>query len=151
MSAEARLKELGIELPEPAVPAGSYQTFVESGNMLYLAGHLPAASEGSWSGKVGSDLDAAEGAAAARAVGINLLATVRTALGSLDRVSRIVKVLGFVNSAPGFTDQPAVINGFSDLMAQVFGDRGRHARSAVGASELPLDTPVEIEMIVQFE
>lgn len=151
MSAEARLTELGIALPEPAVPAGSYVTSVQSGNMLYLAGHLPAATEGSWSGKVGSDLDADEGAVVARAVGINLLATIRSALGDLDRVVRIVKVVGFVNSAPGFSDQPRVINGCSDLMAQVFGERGRHARSAVGANELPLNTPVEIEMIVQFE
>ncbi|MYB17084.1 MAG: RidA family protein [Chloroflexi bacterium] len=151
MSAEARLIELGIELPEPAVPAGSYVTSVQSGNMLYLAGHLPAASEGSWSGKVGSDLDADEAAVVARAVGINLLATIRATLGNLDRVVRIVKVLGFVNSAPGFSDQPKVINGCSDLMAQVFGERGRHARSAVGANELPLNTPVEIEMIVQFD
>ena len=151
MSAEARLQELGIELPEPAVPAGSYVTSVQSGNMLYLAGHLPASSEGAWSGKVGSDLDGDEAAAAARAVGVNLLATIRDALGSLDRVVRVVKVLGFVNSAPGFTDQPRVINGCSDLMAEVFGESGRHARSAVGANELPLNTPVEIEMIIQFE
>ncbi len=151
MSAEARLAELGIRLPEPTVPVGSYVTAVKSGNMLYLAGHLPAASEGSWAGKAGSDLDTAAAAAAARAVGINLLATVRAELGNLDRVVRIVKVLGFVNSAPGFSDQPSVINGCSDLFAEVFGDRGRHARSAVGANELPLNTPVEIEMIVQFE
>ena len=151
MSAEARLVELGINLPEPAIPAGSYVTFVRSGNMLYLAGHLPAATEGSRSGKVGAELTAAEAAKVARAVAINLLATIRAELGSLDRVVQVVKVLGFVNSAPGFSDQPKVINGCSDLLGEVFADRGRHARSAVGANELPLNTPVEIEMIVQFE
>ena len=151
MSAEARLVELGINLPEPAIPAGSYVTAVRSGNMLYLAGHLPAATEGTWSGKVGAELDAAEAAKVARAVAINLLATIRAELGSLDRVVQVVKVLGFVNSASGFSDQPKVINGCSDLLGEVFGDRGRHARSAVGANELPLNMPVEIEMIVQFE
>ncbi len=151
VNAESRIIELGIDLPEPAVPVGSYVTSVQCGNLLYLAGHLPAASEGSWAGKVGSDYTAAEGASAARAVAINCLATIRTELGSLDRVRRVVKVLGFVNSAPGFSAQPTVINGFSDLMAEVFGDVGRHARSAVGANELPLDTPVEVEMIVAFE
>ncbi len=151
MSAESKIIELGIVLPQPTAPIGSYRTAVSFKGMLYLSGHLPAASEGDWSGKIGGELSVADGAAAARAVGINLLATIRAELGSLDRVKRIVKVLGFVNSAPGFSGQPSVINGFSDLMVEVFGECGRHARSAVGANELPLDTPVEIEMIVQFE
>lgn len=151
MGAEKRLAELGLELPEAARPLGSYVTIVRSGNLLFTAGHLPAATDGrQWQGKVGADFTVEEGAEAARRTGINILATVRDAIGSLDDVVRVVKLTGFVNSAPGFNQQPAVINGCSDLFGEVFGEAGRHARSAVGVSELPLDTPVEIEAVIEI-
>jgi enamine deaminase RidA (YjgF/YER057c/UK114 family) len=150
MSAEERLQELGLELPEPARPLGSYVTIVRTGNLIFTAGHLPAAVDGkSWQGKLGAEYSIEEGAEAARLTGLNILSTVKDAIGSLDQVARVVKLTGFVNSAPGFSQQPAVINGCSDLFGEVFGDAGRHARSAVGVSELPLDTPVEIEAIVE--
>ena len=149
MSAEKRLQELGLELPEPARPLGSYVTIVRSGDLLFTAGHLPVAVDGKpWQGKVGAECAIEDGAEAARLTGLNILATVRDAVGSLDQVTRVVKLTGFVNSAAGFNQQPAVINGCSDLFGEVFGDAGRHARSAVGVSELPLDTPVEIEAII---
>lgn len=152
MSAENRLGELGLELPEPARPLGSYITAVRTGNLLFTSGHLPAAMDGKQrQGKVGADLTIEEGAEAARLTGINILATVRDAIGNLDNVVRVVKLTGFVNSAPGFSQQPAVINGCSDLFGAVFGESGRHARSAVGVSELPLDTPVEIEVIFELK
>jgi enamine deaminase RidA (YjgF/YER057c/UK114 family) len=150
MGAEARLKQLGIELPGVPAPMANYVRAVRSGNLLFLAGHGPQ-KDGklTYIGELGRDLSVEEGAQAARLVGLNLLASTRDALGSLDRVKRIVKVLGMVRSAPGFGDQPKVINGFSDLMVEVFGDAGRHARSAVGMAALPLGISVEIEMIVE--
>ena len=152
MTVEDRLRHLDVSLPEPAVPLGSYATAVRFGNLLYTAGHVPGAVDGRQPlGKVGADLSVEEGAAAARSVGINLLATVKDQLGSLDNVVRVVKVLGFVASAPGFNQQPAVINGFSDLMRDVFGDAGVHARSAVGVGELPNNAPVEIEAILEVK
>jgi enamine deaminase RidA (YjgF/YER057c/UK114 family) len=151
MSAEARLKELGIALPTPPTPLANYVPGVLAGNLLFLSGHGPIRSEGKPSarGKVGRDLTVEEGYKVAREVGINLLASARVILGSLDRVKRVVKVLGMVNSAEGLGDQPKVINGCSDLLVQVFGDNGRHARSAVGMAELPVGIPVEIEMILE--
>jgi enamine deaminase RidA (YjgF/YER057c/UK114 family) len=150
MSAEERLQELGLDLPEAAQPLGSYVTIVRTGNLLFTAGHLPTAVDGkSWQGKLGAEYSIEEGAEAARLTGLNILATVKAAIGSLDQVARVVKLIGFVNSASGFSQQPAVINGCSDLFGEVFGDAGRHARSAVGVSELPLDTPVEIEAIIE--
>jgi enamine deaminase RidA (YjgF/YER057c/UK114 family) len=151
MGAEKRLRELGIVLPASAAPVGNYVRSVRVGNLLFLAGHGPQ-KDGQLShiGKVGRELTVEQGQEAARLVGLNLLASTREALGNLDRVKRIVKVLGMVNSAPGFTDQPRVINGFSDLMVDVFGDAGRHARSAVGLAELPFGIGVEIEMIVEI-
>lgn len=150
MGAEERLSELGIELP-PVPPA--IANFVRTrrvGNVLYVSGHGPVHPDGSRDrGKVGSDLDVGQAQLAARLTGLNMLATVRQALGSLDRVEQIVKVLGMVHSAPGFGRQPEVIDGFSDLMVEVFGEDGRHARSAVGMAELPFGIPVEIEMIVE--
>ncbi len=152
MGAEDRLRELNIRLPEPARPLGSYVTAVRTGDLLFTAGHLPASLNGRWwQGKVGSEFTVEEGAEAARLTGINLLATVRDVIGSLDDVVRVVKLTGFVSSAPGFNDQPAVINGCSDLFAEVFGKAGQHARSAIGVSELPLDTPVEIEAIFEVK
>ena len=153
MGAEARLKELNITLPSPPTPMANYVTSVRVGNLLFLSGHGPMRTEGKPSarGKVGKDLTVEQGAQAAREVGLNLLATTRAALGSLDKVKRVVKVLGMVNSADGFGDQPKVINGFSDLMVEVFGDAGKHARSAVGMAGLPVSIPVEIEMILEVD
>lgn len=153
MSAEARIKELGVALPQPAKPAGNYVPGVRVGNLLFLSGHGPVRVDGvpTSRGKVGRDLSLEDGYKVAREVGINLLGSTRTLLGSLDKVKRVVKVLGMVNSAEGFADQPKVINGFSDLMVEVFGESGRHARSAVGMAELPMGIPVEIEMILEVE
>ena len=150
-SAEARLKELNFTLPPVAVPAANFVNFVQTGNLLFLAGNTPGAQ---WplKGKVGKDLTVEQGYQSARQCGIIMLAKVRAALGSLDRVKRIVKVLGMVNSADGFSDQPRVVNGFSDLMVEVFGEAiGKHARSAVGMAGLPGNAAVEVEMIVEVE
>jgi enamine deaminase RidA (YjgF/YER057c/UK114 family) len=150
MTAESRLTELGITLPPTRPPVANFVSTKQVGDLLYVAGHGPWHDDGSRTqGKVGSDLTVEEGYAAARLTGLNILATVRQALGSLDRVVQVVKVLGMVNSAPGFVRQPEVINGFSDLMVEVFGDDGRHARSAVGMAELPTNIPVEVEAILQ--
>jgi enamine deaminase RidA (YjgF/YER057c/UK114 family) len=153
MGAEARIKELGITLPPPPKPAGTYVPGVRVGNLLYLSGHGPIHVEGKSrpKGKVGRDLTVEEAYKVAREVGINLLGSTRALLGSLDKVKRVVKVLGMVNSAEGFGEQPKVINGFSDLMVEVFGEDGRGARSAVGMAELPFAIPVEIEMILEVE
>ena len=153
MGAEARIKDLGITLPQPAKPVGNYIPGVRVGDLLYLSGHGPVRVDGQPTarGKVGRDLSTEEAYKVAREVGINLLGSARVILGSLDKVKRIVKVLGMVNSADGFGDQPKVINGFSDLMVEVFGENGRHARSAVGMAELPMGIPVEIEVILEVE
>jgi enamine deaminase RidA (YjgF/YER057c/UK114 family) len=149
--AEVRLKEKNIQLPSPSTPVANYVGAVRTGNLLFLAGEGPG-REWWGKGKVGKDVTLEEGYQAARLTGLNLLATTRQALGSLDKVKRVVKVLGMVNSAPGFTDQPKVINGFSDLMVDVFGEAiGKHARSAVGMAELPFGIPVEIEMVLEVE
>ncbi len=150
MSADSRLADLGIALPVPPTPVASYVTFARSGDLVFTSGHGPKRDDGSWiTGKVGSDLSVAEGTEAARRTTIGLLATLKAELGSLDRITRIVKVLGMVNCPPDFTDHPAVINGCSDLLAAVFGDAGRHARSAVGVASLPLDFAVEIELVAE--
>lgn len=153
MSAETRIRKLGLSLPQPPKPGGNYIPGVRVGNLLYLSGHGPSRVDGvpAARGKVGRDLSVEEASKVARDVGINLLGTARSLLGSLDKVKRVVKVLGMVNSAEGFVDQPKVINGFSDLMVEVFGENGRHARSAVGMAELPSGIPVEIEMILEVE
>ena len=149
-SAEERLSELGLELPEVTPPVANYVNAVRSGNLLFLAGKGPTKPDGTFVvGKVGADLTIEEGYEAARLTAISQLATLRSELGSLDRVTRVVKVLGMVNSTADFTQQPEVINGFSDLIVEVFGDRGRHARSAVGMGSLPRNIAVEIEMIVE--
>jgi enamine deaminase RidA (YjgF/YER057c/UK114 family) len=153
MSAEATLKARGITLPPPTTPLANYVGAVRSGNLLYLSGHGPM-REGKplATGKVGRDLTVEQGYQAAREVGLGLLATTRATLGSLDRVKRVVKVLGMVNCADDFGDQPKVVNGFSDLMVEVFGEAvGKHARSAVGMAGLPLGIPVEIEMVLEVE
>ena len=150
MTAEQRLVELGIELPAVSPPAGMYRGCVRTGNLVFLSGAGPVRLEGGYvSGKVGTDIDLAEARNAARLTGLQLLATLRTELGSLDRVVRVVKLLGMVNCAPGFNNTPKVIDGCSELLIEVFGEAGRSARSAVGMAELPFDISVEIEAIVE--
>lgn len=152
MRIEARLKELGIELPQPPKPVANYVRYVQVDNLLFLSGHGPEQEiMQRYSGKVPTQVSVEQAYEAARSTGLNLLASAREALGDLDRVKRVVKVLGMVNSAEGFGGQPAVINGFSDLMVEVFGDAGKHARSAVGMAALPMSIPVEIEMILEVE
>ena len=150
-AAEQKLEEMGITLPEPQMPVANYVSVVRTGNLLFLAGAGPAPRpDGSkLKGKLGRDLGVEEGYEAARSVGIVQIARLKQELGDLDRVKRVVKLLTMVNSTPDFADQPAVANGCSDLLVEVFGDRGRHARSAVGMSNLPFNIPVEIEMIVE--
>jgi enamine deaminase RidA (YjgF/YER057c/UK114 family) len=150
VSAEDRLKELGIELPPPFAPAGSYVAARVSRGMLYVSGQGPAGPDGMVTGKVGADLTLEQGIDASRLVGLNLLPVIRAELGSLDRVTAIAKLLGMVNCAPGFNETPAVINGCSDLLVEVFGDAGRHARSAVGMAELPFDIAVEVELVAEI-
>ena len=149
---ENRLAELKIILPKVQPPIASYVNAVRTGNLIYLSGKGPTSSDGKFiSGKVGVDLTLEEGKAAARNTGLNLLAALKAEIGDLDKVKRIVKVLGMVNCPTDFTQQPQVINGFSDLMVEVFGDKGKHARSAVGVGSLPANMAVEIEMIVEVE
>jgi enamine deaminase RidA (YjgF/YER057c/UK114 family) len=149
---EAKLKEMGLALPPVGKPVANYVNAVRTGNLVFLAGHGPAQPWGKTvTGKVGRDLTTAQAADVARDVGLNLLSSLKAEIGDLKKVKRIVKVLGMVNSAPGFGDQPEVINGFSNLMVSLFGDRGRHARSAVGMAELPRGLAVEIEMVVEVE
>ncbi|WP_350347434.1 RidA family protein [Agromyces sp. G08B096] len=154
MSAEQRLAELGIELPEVAAPVAAYIPAVVSGPYVYTSGQLPfTAGALPATGKVGDGhglVPADDAKGYARTAALNALAAVRAELGSLDRVTRIVKLVGFVASDPSFTGQPGVINGASELLGDVFGDAGRHARSAVGVAVLPLDSPVELELIVEF-
>jgi enamine deaminase RidA (YjgF/YER057c/UK114 family) len=150
MSAEAKLQEMGIALPEAPKPVAAYVPFVRSGDLVFTSGQICMENgQLKFKGKVGKDLTAEEGYQAARLCAINTLAVLKSAVGSLDRVMQIVKVTVFVNSAAGFASQPAVANGASELYQQVFGDAGRHARSAVGSPELPLDTAVEVEVIAR--
>ena len=149
MSHEARLAALGLALPAAPRPVATYATIVAHGDLLYTAGHGPLRPDGTFvTGKLGATLDVAAGREAARLTGLAILATLRAQLGTLDRIARIVKVLGIVNATPEFTDHPRVIDGFSDLMVQVFGDAGLAARSAIGTSSLPAGIAVEIETIV---
>ncbi|MCH7711129.1 MAG: RidA family protein [Proteobacteria bacterium] len=152
MSVEERLRELGIELPEPPPPVGNYIGAVTVGNLVFLSGHGPRSASGEYSsGKVGGELTPEQGQEEARQVGLDMLATLRAEIGDLDRVRRVVKVLGMVNAAPDFRNHPKVIDGFSDLMVEVFGEKGRGARSAVGMGSLPFQIPVEVEMIVEID
>ncbi|GIO05607.1 hypothetical protein J31TS6_16350 [Brevibacillus reuszeri] len=149
---EQRLQELGITLPEPPPVAAIYVPAVTVGNLVYTSGNdCRVSGKLMFTGKLGQELTIEEGQLAARQTMINLLAVLKAHLGDLDKIERIVKLLAFVNSAPGFADQPYVINGASALLEEVFGEQGRHARSAIGTSELPFHTPVEIEMIVQIK
>ena len=149
---EQRLKELGIQLHTPDPPVANFVHAVHSGNLVFLAGHGPRKPDGSnVTGKVGRDIDLEEAKEAARLTAINLLSSLKAEIGDLNKVKRIVKVLGMVNSDESFTDQPQVINGCSDLLVSVFGERGKHARAAVGMVSLPFNITVEIEMIVEIE
>lgn len=149
MSIEARLAELGIALPKAAAPAANYVPFALDGGLLYISGQIPFRADGSLAlGRLGDDLSIEDGQAAARLCGLGILAQASAALGSLDGVTRILKLGVFVTSTPAFTDHPKVANGASDLMVEVFGDAGRHARSAVGVPALPLGVAVEIDAII---
>lgn len=149
---EAKLAELGIELPPAPEPVANYVNGVRTGNLIFLAGKGPKRADGTEiRGKVDTDVSIEEGYEAARLTAINQLAVLKEMLGDLNKVKRVVKVLGMVNSDPNFVQQPAVINGFSDLIVEVFGERGRHARAAVGMASLPRGQSVEIEMIVEVE
>lgn len=149
---DKKLKDLGIELYSPTPPMANYVKAVRTGNLIFLAGHGPTfANNTNIMGKVGKDLTIEQGVAAARQTGIALLSTLKSEIGDLNKVKKIVKVLGMVNCTENFYDQPKVINGFSDLMVQVFGEKGKHARSAVGMYALPSNIAVEIEMVVEVE
>lgn len=149
---EQKLKEKGIVLTTPSAPIANYVNAVRVGNLLYLSGKGPTRADGSnITGKVGKDLTIEQGYQAARLVGINHLSVLKAELGNLNKVKRIVKVLGMVNCENSFGDQPKVINGYSDLMVEVFGDKGKHARSAVGMGSLPSNIAVEVEVIVEVE
>ncbi len=151
MSYEQKLTQLGFELPAPPKPVANYVPVVRTGDLLFLSGVLPS-RDGQliMTGKLGQNLSIDQGMEAARVAVLNGLSIIRQEAGSLDRVKRIVKMVGHIASAPGFTDQPQVLNGASDLLVSLFGDAGRHARVAVGAAELPRQAPVEIELIVEL-
>jgi enamine deaminase RidA (YjgF/YER057c/UK114 family) len=151
MSISNRLQELGITLPDVAKPAGAYVPAVQSGNLVFTAGQIPLV-DGKLiaTGKVGKEITAEQAKDIARICALNAIAAIKGVVGDLDRVKKVVKVVGFVASTPDFTQQPAVINGASELLQQVFGDDGIHARSAVGVAVLPLDAPVEVELIVEI-
>ena len=151
MSVEARLKSLGIELPKSPSPLANYVPFVITGNLLYLSGQGPREADGPFhTGKVGQEVTIEQAYQDARLTGLNLLAVMQGALGELDRIERVVKLLGMVNGTPDFLEHPQVINGCSDLMVEVFEEKGRHARSAVGMGSLPNNITVEVEAIVEI-
>ena len=152
MSVEARLAELGLELPEVATPAGAYVPAVISGNLVFTAGQIPLVDGKLMAeGRLGAEISAEAGKEIAQRCALNAIAAVKSVLGDLERVKKVVKVVGFVASSPEFTAQPGVVNGASELLQAAFGDRGIHARSAVGVAVLPLNSPVEVELIVEFE
>jgi enamine deaminase RidA (YjgF/YER057c/UK114 family) len=151
MSVYAKLEELGIALPQATAPVAAFLPFVRCGDLVYLSGHIAKRDGKPWVGKLGAELATGEGAAAARAVAVDLMGTLASAVGDLDRVRRIVKLLILVNSAPTFTEQHLVANGASELLQQVFGGRGAHARSAFGVAQVPFGSCVEIELIAEVE
>ncbi|HXY35716.1 MAG TPA: RidA family protein [Planctomycetaceae bacterium] len=152
MNADDRIQQLKLELPPPPKPAGVYNPIVQAGNIVYVSGHGPLLPDGSMIlGKVGADLTEEQGKLAARQVGLAILATLRAQLGSLDRVGRVLKTLGMVNAADDFERHPQVINGFSELMIDVFGESARAARSAVGVGSLPGNIAVEVECILELK
>ena len=146
-----KLKELGIELPTAGAPAAAYVMSAQSGNTVYLSGHIAKKDGKVWAGKLGADLNTEEGKLAARSIAVDLLATLHAPVGDLNRVKRIVKLMSLVNSTLDFTEQHLVTNGASELIADVFGERGKHARSAFGVAQIPLGACVEIEMIAEVE
>ena len=149
---EKRIEGLGLELPEAPKPVASYVPAVHSGNYVFTSGQLPfIKGDLKARGKIGSDLTAEEGYECAKVAALNCLAAVKSVVGELDRVRRVVRVTGFINSAPGFEEQPKVMNGASDLLVEIFGEKGKHSRLAIGTSELPLGSPVEVEMIVEVQ
>jgi enamine deaminase RidA (YjgF/YER057c/UK114 family) len=149
---EGRLAELGLTLPEVAAPVAAYVPAVRSGDLVWTSGQLPfVAGRLAATGKVGADVEPAAAHELARICALNALAAIRSEIGALDRVRRVVKVVGFVASDPSFSGQPAVVNGASELLGEVFGEAGRHARSAVGVAALPLDAPVEVEVVVEVD
>lgn len=149
MNIASRLAAVGITLPAAPAPAANYVPFVRSGDLLFISGQISAGPDGLIRGRLGDGMSVDQGAAAARACGLALIAQAQAALGDLDRIVRVVKLTGFVNSTPDFTDQPEVINGCSDLMVEVFGEAGRHARAAVSAPALPRGVAVEIEAVFE--
>jgi len=149
MNVYDKLKELGITLPPVATPAAAYVPFVRTGSLVFLSGHIAKRDGKPWVGQLGKGMGTEEGKAAARAVAIDLLGTLHAAVGDLNQVGRIVKLMSLVNSTPEFTEQHLVTNGASELLGQVFGDRGAHARSAFGVAQIPLGACVEIELIAQ--
>ncbi len=155
MKVENKLAEMGLTLPSPPVPVATYVPAVRSGNLLFVSGHGPAFEKDGkvqyMRGKVGRDLSVEQGYEAAKQVALNILQTIKQQIGDLDKVKRFVKILGFVNCSEDFHDQPKVINGASDLLGELYGDAGRHARSAVGMYQLPFGIPVEIEAVVEVE
>ncbi|CAM3382501.1 RidA family protein [Paracoccus nototheniae] len=149
MTVEQTLTDKGITLPAAPMPAANYVPFVQTGNLIFVSGQISANEAGLITGKLGDGFSVEDGAAAARRCGLALIAQLKSAIGDLDRVTRVVKLTGFVNSTPDFTDQPKVINGCSDLMVEVFGDAGRHARAAVSAPSLPFGVAVEVEAVFE--
>ena len=149
MSIAQTLKDLGISLPPVSTPAAAYVPYVQTGNLVFLSGHIAKRNGSVWTGQLGTDMDTATAKEAARAIAIDLLGTLQAAVGDLERVKRVVKLLGLVNSAPNYTEHHLVINGASELIAQVFGARGAHARSAFGVAQLPMGAAVEIELIAE--
>ena len=149
---DARLAELGLELPDAPAPAANYVPTVQTGNLVFISGHVPNTGTELLKGKLGADATVEDGQKAAKVCALNLIAQMRAATGGdLDRVKRVVKLLGMVNSTPDFGDHPKVVNGCSDVMVEVFGDKGRHARSAVGVANLPFGVAVEVEAIIEIE
>eukprot|EP00127_Corallochytrium_limacisporum_P003992 Clim_evm41s156 gene=Clim_evmTU41s156 len=152
MSIEAKIEELGLKIPKPGPPKGNYVPCVRSGNLLFLAGHIPFNEDGSLiTGKLGADMKTDEGYQIARTVTMGMVATLKQELGDLDKIKRIVKVTGMVNSTPDFVEQPQVLNGCSDLLGEIFGEKGVHCRVAAGFAALPLGVAVEIDMIAEFQ
>ncbi|OYV31551.1 MAG: hypothetical protein B7Z79_02300 [Thiomonas sp. 20-64-9] len=149
MSIAQNLKNLGISLPPVSTPAAAYVPYVQTGNLVFLSGHIAKKEGKVWVGQLGTNMDTATAKEAARAIAIDLLGTLQAAVGDLERVKRVVKLLGLVNSAPNYTEHHLVINGASELIAQVFGERGAHARSAFGVAQLPMGAAVEIELIAE--
>ncbi len=151
MSIEQKLQQMGIVLPPVSTPAAAYVPFVRSGNLIFLSGHIARQNGKPWVGQLGKDIETEEGKAAARAIAIDLLGTLQAATGDLNKVKRIVKVMSLVNSTPDFTEQHLVTNGCSELLGEVFGEAGKHARSAFGVAQIPMGACVEIELIAEVE